>query len=644
MKLDYITLRNFRQYYGEQTLYFATDEDRCVTVVNGINGAGKTSLCIAVNWCLYGEKVVEKRFGQIGELASKHPLPNIMSNETSVKIGFTYQGTKYWAEREHSFSGGTVFQLGKEGNDYSDPNSSEMILSMIPEDVSEHFFFDGEKIDNFARPGHEKEVKNAVLKVLKVEVIERGIKHLRAVSKDYDQNLAQELSKEFPGDLKMMHDKKEEAEKEKNELSTTMTEKREEVKEAEKQIQDIDKRLQAIEKSRELAENRKRIEHMLEQFRQDKSEVQAEIGRIANDGFIPMAKPVVDEALEILNKNQSLNVPEAILKDLLKRMRCLCDRDIHDKSPEHQRIQALLEETASSQSRDVVRDTHDALRVLFRSQVKEIPANLKSALSNSQKLERNIAKNMKTLKDIEGKIADFDLKDVRDLQKTRSEYERKIGNLESEIHNLKSQIKDIDVEINGLTKKIRKAEVSADKAKQLKRYWELAEDALKATEKIHSLFAEDMREKIQPKIQEIFKKLVWKESHFQSVHLSEEFELQVIDRFGEQARPEMSAGERQVLSLAFIAAMAKVAVEEIPLNMADEPFPIVMDTPFGRLASEPRENITETIPEIAQQLILFVTDTELVGKARANLEPRIGKEYRLQFDQETSVTTIEPIA
>ena len=77
----------------------------------------------------------------------------------------------------------------------------------------------------------------------------------------------------------------------------------------------------------------------------------------------------------------------------------------------------------------------------------------------------------------------------------------------------------------------------------------------------------------------------------------------------------MSAGERQVLSLAFIAGMAKVARE-------GETVPLVMDTPFGRLSSAHREKITEHLPEIADQLILFVTDEELPRPRSSTSESR----------------------
>lgn len=55
MILDSMTLDNFRQYYGRQRLQFARGNKQNITVLHGVNGAGKTSLFLALNWCLYGE-------------------------------------------------------------------------------------------------------------------------------------------------------------------------------------------------------------------------------------------------------------------------------------------------------------------------------------------------------------------------------------------------------------------------------------------------------------------------------------------------------------------------------------------------------------------------------------------------------------
>ncbi|RKX23628.1 MAG: hypothetical protein DRP47_12540, partial [Candidatus Zixiibacteriota bacterium] len=71
MKLAQLKLENFRQYHGRQRLDFARDNQKNVTVIHGINGAGKTSLFLAINWCLYGKSVDNvKVIDNVGELMS----------------------------------------------------------------------------------------------------------------------------------------------------------------------------------------------------------------------------------------------------------------------------------------------------------------------------------------------------------------------------------------------------------------------------------------------------------------------------------------------------------------------------------------------------------------------------------------------
>lgn len=189
----------------------------------------------------------------------------------------------------------------------------------------------------------------------------------------------------------------------------------------------------------------------------------------------------------------------------------------------------------------------------------------------------------------------------------------------------------MSTEIGELEKAIPRAQKSEQRGQLLGIKLDLAQRSADAIGEMYAIFADDMRQRIEAKTRDIFKLLVWKDSHFHDVRLGADFNLEVIDRYERPARPELSAGERQVLSISFIAAMSRISEEEAPL---------VMDTPFGRLSSDHRNSITKHVPDLADQLILFVTDEELRDEARANLESRIGAEYRLEFSLNTSCTEI----
>ena len=48
MLIKKIVLTNFRQFYGDQTIHFSTNEDKNVTLIHAENGVGKTALLLSL--------------------------------------------------------------------------------------------------------------------------------------------------------------------------------------------------------------------------------------------------------------------------------------------------------------------------------------------------------------------------------------------------------------------------------------------------------------------------------------------------------------------------------------------------------------------------------------------------------------------
>jgi DNA sulfur modification protein DndD len=223
--------------------------------------------------------------------------------------------------------------------------------------------------------------------------------------------------------------------------------------------------------------------------------------------------------------------------------------------------------------------------------------------------------------------------DIAALEKQRDTFQQDVNSYNLQIGELKADLVRLTEKVAGIEKAVIKARRTENLNVLLAKKMDLAQKASDALEEIHDAFAQAEREKVEAKTREIFQQLAWKGGgHFSDIRLGPDFNLEVIDRWGQPARPELSAGERQVLSLSFITAMSRVSEGEAPL---------VMDTPFGRLSSAHRASITKFLPDLADQLVLFVTDEELRDEARSNLEHRIGAEYNLLFSPQTSCTNIE---
>jgi len=642
MKLERITLENFRQYYGRQRLTFSKDPQRNVTVIHGVNGSGKTSLFLAINWCLYGEGV-----SNVGELISKEAISRAQPGETVqtlVELTFTHNGERFLVSRrlsgvkqpDGSIAIGdqddfTMMRIQLDGQAKRVNNPIGTMNAILPSNVRTYFLFDGEKIDNFAKPEASDEVRYAIYNVLKLEVLTRGRKHLEDVAAEYRR----ELKRVSTGELRDLVEREEKAREERERALARKEELEREVESARRKIADIDQRLREIQNARALQQQRERIERDLKQRENELSELINDIRGIATSSFVTIAQPAIEQALAILDEKRERgeipsNIRQQFIQDLIERMQCICGRPFEKNSPEHRRLLALMDSTFPGSLEDEVLDTSAALRPLI-----ERGQTLKESLDRAMRRRTDLLDLIQALDeeldDVSRQLKGSPQEEISRLEKQRQDFRADIESYRLEQGNLDTRIEALNKEIAELEKQIEKAKKAESKERLLTRKASLAQRAADAIDEMYQVFADEMRQRIEAETKRIFKQLIWKDSHFQDIRLGPDYNLEVIDRYGLPARPELSAGERQVLSLSFITAMSRVSGEEAPL---------VMDTPFGRLSSYHRNSITKHLPELADQLVLFVTDEELRDEARRNLEPRIGAEYRLEFDRGTSCTEI----
>ena len=642
MRLERITLENFRQYYGRQRLIFSKDPQRNVTVIHGVNGAGKTSLFLAINWCLYGEGV-----SNVGELISKEAISRAQSGETVqtlVELAFTHDGERYLVSRRlsgvkqpdgsiaiNSQDDFTMMRIQWDGQAKRVNNPIGTMNAILPSNVRTYFLFDGEKIDNFAKPEASDEVRYAIYNVLKLEVLTRARRHLEDVAAEYRR----ELKRVSTGELRELVEREEKARKEKEQALARKEELEREIESARRKIADIDQRLREIQDARALQQQRERIERDLKQRESELGGLVEEIRRIATSSFVTIAHPAIERALAILDEKRERgeipsNIRQQFIQDLIERLQCICGRPFELNSPEHNRLLALMNSSFPGSLEDEVLDTSAALRPLV-----ERGQALKEDLDKAMRRRTNLLDLIQALEeeldDVRRQLKGSPQEEISRLEKQRQDFQADIESNRLKQGNLDTRIEALNKQITELGKQIEKAKKAESKERLLTRKASLAQRAADAIDEMYQVFADEMRQRIEAETKKIFKQLIWKDSHFQDIRLGPDYNLEVIDRYGLPARPELSAGERQVLSLSFITALARVSGEEAPL---------VMDTPLGRLSSYHRNSITEHLPELADQLVLFVTDEELRGEARRNLEPRIGAEYRLEFDRRTSCTEI----
>jgi DNA sulfur modification protein DndD len=106
------------------------------------------------------------------------------------------------------------------------------------------------------------------------------------------------------------------------------------------------------------------------------------------------------------------------------------------------------------------------------------------------------------------------------------------------------------------------------------------------------------------------------------VEITREASVKLLTPDGRDLRDfDLSAGEKQIFTQALFSAIAKVS---------GRVFPLMIDTPLGRLDEEHRLNVLRHITNRDSQVILISTNTEVVGQYLDAIRPRILKAYKIK--------------
>ena len=109
------------------------------------------------------------------------------------------------------------------------------------------------------------------------------------------------------------------------------------------------------------------------------------------------------------------------------------------------------------------------------------------------------------------------------------------------------------------------------------------------------------------------------------IDIDENCKVGLLNRDGNDLREhDLSAGEKQIFTQALISAVIQVSRRN---------FPMVIDTPLGRLDIQHRKGILNHLTKRSHQIILLSTDTEVVGEYLHEITPHVQRKYLIEFEQ-----------
>jgi DNA sulfur modification protein DndD len=668
MKLRSMTVENFRQFHGRCSLHFSTSEDKNVTVFYGANGAGKTTLLNAFTWCLFGE--FTPAFENSTHLLNERAWNEVKSGmEVSCKVSaeFDHEDRKYLVERitihKKTASGEpqvlrdadlTLDITDETGRTTRGKTAADTINQILPARLSSFFFFDGERIENLVKPDAYKEIEDAIKTILGLEVVERAIKHLGAASKKLEAELREVATPE----TQKFIDEKQDLEKSR-EAKSQEKEKCGKNLEALKKEQDlIESKLRNLEEAKKLQEKRDRLVKEFTENQESIAAVRKEIARrSSHQGYLAFTKGLFEGVIATLESHREKGeIPSPIkrqfVEDLLERGECICGTALREGTEPLQKVMSWKERAGLADVEEawtrLCAQAEESQRIrdeLFRF-LQERGGTLAKLTATQTFLREQI-------NEVGDALGATESEEVRNLEDRRNK-------IVQEADDHKKVIWSVDHDIEGLEEKIKEKEnqIQASQAQEMqekkaKLRVQVARKAREVFEQILRLRTDDVRLQLDERIKKTYSKISYK-AYIPT--LNEQFHLELVKAVGlEDEAVAKGTGENQILSLSFVGALADLARQRLSeakeggraghsIGFQGGIYPIVMDSPFGSLDENYRDQVAAAIPLLAPQVIVFVTKSQGLGAVRERFASRIGRECVITYFTHKADATEEDIA
>ncbi|WP_461205028.1 AAA family ATPase [Clostridium sp. DL1XJH146] len=653
MKLIEIDLTDFRQFYGKQIPIKLAADNKNITIIFGENGEGKTGIFRALMFALFGTRYLSQDNEKddihlVNLLKLKENEGNPVTANVTVVFG---QGLKVWRISRDIMG----YQAGKkviekmgniklneiDENGNLSPNTIEdenvvsgIINKIIDEKIKDFFLFDGEKIETLAKTNSDvkKEIKAAIIKLLQIDKIDLAKDILEKMYRKEQRRITEKSSNI---DVQQAQKSKSYIEEELKNIQELMETYKENQRLCQKEIEETDRKLSETKPIRELQnkieEKKKEKDAKCELLYAHKRALKESY---FNEGHFLVMKDVYGNTKLYLNQlltEQNDLVSIEVIEKILREGKCICGTDINSSKEVLEKIQLLKTQYSRSKLTPFIGQVNGVIYD-FEKRNDEVVDNLREKLSKIREVKDEVD-------DIDQQISEL-LKE----KKERSRDEKNLSELENKLDDKKIELARIRSEINRLNDKtdqlesdlkeaIRKLDeiISADTTlrKDRKRLDYIA----RLSDEFNKLFIEysdEMRKELMKTTTEIFKTLINKKDRelIERVEINEKYELELHNWNGTKITQDISQGQRQIVALSFITALAKVAAD----GRDNIDFPLFMDTPFGRMSGTNRDNLIKNIPNLASQWILLLTDTEFSQSEEIMVKStnKLGRWYRLE--------------
>lgn len=649
MLLKTLRMVNFRQYKGETEITFACDKEKNVTIILGDNTFGKTTLLQAFNWCFYQVALLPNH-EMLLNFDIVLSMPDGASTDVEVEITLVHSGVEYILTRTQEYvkRNGVVTGLrpsrkvsyrGKDGQiePIKDTGSrlDNVINNILPQDLSTYFFFDTERVGTIS---NRKDLADSVKGLLGLSVLDNAIKHLGT------RQSRSTVIGQFYGSLDTEGDSKanealeriQDAQSRKGVIVTQLEEVASQIKHYETRKEQLEVTLRDNQTTAALQKKKDDLEHRVAQ----ELKVQGTLSKSYLDDFNAgsmqfYAQPLITQALNFLREVKIddkgiKDLTKITLLDIIERGTCVCGADLSEGSEALEHIREEIQYVPPESIGNAVRNYKDRLNAfsrngdkvyngiksryeeIFRSRVRVQEWN-DELIEVSEKIQgkENMAKYEHELLDVKMRL--------RDLNSKRDKLIREDEAKKNDIERFQ-KLYDGLIAVSG-------------KNKATMTYIRYAEEIYNWLSETYKEKETYIREELEEQVNVIFKKMY--HGH-RRVSVDSKYQVTLLTTIADQ---EIASGESEglnrVKNFAFIAGLVALAKNRIvshageeEIDLSSEPYPLVMDAPFSNADETHTSNISKVLPEIAEQVVMFVMKKDW-RYAEPVINDRVGAMYSL---------------
>ncbi|MEY3866392.1 MAG: hypothetical protein RLZZ338_283 [Cyanobacteriota bacterium] len=656
MKFLELVLENFGPYQGKQIIDLRNEKDdssRPIILFGGMNGGGKTTLMDSIRLALYGQRAQCSTRGNLSymdfltQCVNRNTPP---TEKTRIELAFEVieddqpkklRIVRYWEPNPKEGKDTLGILDNDEWPDKALANIwDEYIENLLPIGISNLFLFDGEQVKELAEMDTPPPlVIDAIQSLLGLELADRLSKDLEILVSRKRREIAntEELSTldEIEQKLTLHNSEFEEVKKQLVSVNNNLAEAESNYRVAQDKF---------IYEGGKLARDRSLLDKQKTDLIRQADKNRETLRELAAD-ILPLAliTPILEKA-KIQGEQEKRDRQASLTKEVLEeRDTRLLNyiKDLSLKTTQFEKIQKFLaneNEKLTTELQGIKKpwlmaepEALKQLDILLNYEIKsatekaiEKQGELEDIETEIEFLERQIvtAASPEAYQQLE--------KEVRDAQNQRWKIQSDYDSLTIRRNELENAIKTTKKELQEFTENHLK--------------FKNHQHIIKASAKVQTtlkLFKEKLTLKklnqLENEVTECFRYLLHKSDLVHRVVIdTKTFCLSLYDPHGLTVpKHRLSAGEKQLLAIAFLWGLARVSGRHLP---------VAIDTPLGRLDSSHRHNLLERyFPCASHQVILLSTDTEIGENEVKNLRQNdaIAMEYLLKYDGGERQTTVQ---